>query len=471
MIDSVFAEATQTTFPESIRLLKSLDVETLLFPVLIQLCIILVAARVFATIARKLGQPGVIGEIIAGILLGPSLFGLLFPETWGSVFRPSLEGEAGLIPQALTNQLMPRIFSVLSQIGLIFLLFLIGLEFEFSLLRSLGKATAAISISGVVLPFASGVAVAYFIFDMVGLAEEKRLGFTLFMGIAISITAVPVLGRIMMELGITKTRIATVTISAAAVEDAIGWILLATIASVERSRVPNNPEAAFSIFLTLKMLAWTVAFVLGMLFVVRPVLVNGLQRSFAKHNGKLSNVALAIILVAMFVCAMITNRIGIFAIFGPFVLGAILSDQHQLREALQAKLHDIVTVFFLPIFFTYTGLRTKVDTLGSAELWLICGLILAVAILSKLIGCGVAAYLTGFKKREAFLIGSMMNARGLMELVVINLGHDLGVIPDSVFAMLVIMAITTTIITTPLLLWKMKGTELENPIRQSRQNI
>jgi Kef-type K+ transport system membrane component KefB len=310
--------------------------------------------------------------------------------------------------------------------------------------------------------------VASLIFDQLGLTPEKRLGFTLFMGTALSITAVPVLGRIMMELGITKTRIATVTISAAAVEDALGWIILATVTSLERSRDPSHPEASFSFLLMLKMLAYTITFVLVMIFLVRPLLVRWLNRSFRSHRGQLSGAALTVVFVLMFLCAMITNRIGIFAIFGPFILGAILSDQTPIREAIQAKLQDMVTVFFLPIFFVYTGLRTSIQALENLDLWLMCGLILAAAIGSKLIGCGVAAYLTGFNRKESFVIGSMMNARGLIELVVINLGRDLGVIPESVFAMLVIMALTTTFITTPLIKWNQKGTELEGIILANR---
>jgi Kef-type K+ transport system membrane component KefB len=461
MQELVIGDSSTISFLEAIRLFQSLDVETLIFPVLIQLGIILVVARLFGLLFRQFGQPAVVGEIFAGIVLGPSLFGWLFPEWWQWLFRPSLIGENGPIPQELADSFLPRIFAVLSQLGLIFLLFLIGLEFEFHHLRDRSRAATAISISGIVLPFASGMLVASLIFDPLGLAPEKRLGFTLFMGTALSITAVPVLGRIMMELGITKTRLATVTIAAAAVEDALGWIILATVTSLERSRDPSHPEATFSFLLMLKMLAYTITFVLVMILLVRPLLVRWLSRSFRSDQGQLSGAALTVIIVLMFLCAMITNRIGIFAIFGPFILGAILSDQTTIREAIQAKLQDMVTVFFLPIFFVYTGLRTSIQALENLDLWLMCGLILAAAIGSKLIGCGVAAYLTGFNRKESFVIGSMMNARGLIELVVINLGRDLGVIPESVFAMLVIMALTTTFITTPLIKWNQKGTELE----------
>jgi Kef-type K+ transport system membrane component KefB len=185
------------------------------------------------------------------------------------------------------------------------------------------------------------------------------------------------------------------------------------------------------------------------------------------NGGKLSSTALAVLFVALFLSAVATNLIGIFAVFGAFLLGAVLSDQGELREAASAKLHDVVTGFFVPVFFTYTGLRTDIGSLSGATMWLICGAIVVAAVVGKLVGCGLAARVSGFSRREAGIIGAMMNARGLMALVAINVGYELGVVPKSLYSALVLMALVTTALTTPLLLWLRKGTEIEEPIARS----
>jgi len=440
--------------------LRRLDVETLLLPVLLQLIVILLAARVFAILFRKLGQPAVVGEIAAGLVLGPSVLGALFPEAAAALFHPTI----GALSPELSDALLNKIFSVLSQLGLIFLLFLVGLEFDFNHLHGHGRSAVAISVAGVVLPFALGLGLAWLMVEHVEPHPAKpgpvpTLGFMLFLGVAMSITAIPVLGRIMIELGITRTRLGTVTISAAAVDDASGWILLAAIAA--------TVHAQFEVGRTLLMIGCTALFALGMVFFVRPLLLRWLD--YLRRDGplELGPNSLALLLALLFGCSMLTNLIGIFAVFGAFVLGAILSDQADLRAAVAAGLRNLVTVFFLPIFFTYTGLHTDLGTLNSGLLWLCCGLVLTAAVLGKLVGCGLAAWLTGWSRRDAACIGALMNTRGLMGLVVINQGYELGVIPRSVYGMLVIMALATTAMTTPLLLWLMPGTELEERIRAS----
>jgi len=286
------------------------------------------------------------------------------------------------------------------------------------------------------------------------------LGFTLFMGIALSMTAIPVLARIMLELNITRTLIGTVTISAAAVNDACGWIILATISSIVRSE--------FQWTLTLLMVAETVGFFAFMLFVARPFLRKFVRAVLQRNNGEVGVNGLAVIFVVLFLCSIVTSLIGIFAIFGAFILGTVLSDEHELRDAMTRQLRNFLTVFFLPIFFTYTGLRTNIGSLETGTHWLFLLGVLACAILGKLGGCSLAAKLGGFRARESLCIGTLMNTRGLMELVVVNVGKDLGVITDSVFCLLVFMALITTVMTTPLLLWFMKGTELEPRILSSR---
>jgi Kef-type K+ transport system membrane component KefB len=285
------------------------------------------------------------------------------------------------------------------------------------------------------------------------------IGFALFMGTALSITAIPILGRMMMELHITRTRLGAITISAAAVDDVTGWILLASVAAIVR--------AEFDVTHTLLMVAETVGFALVMIFLARPVLQRWVRFALRRGDGEIGVTGLAVLLALLFSCAIATNLIGIFAIFGAFFLGAVLSSEGEFRQAVNRRLRDFVTAFFLPIFFAYTGLRTDVGSLGSWEMWGLCALVSAAAVVGKFGGCGLAAWFSGFSRRESACIGALMNTRALMALIVINLGKDLGVVPESVFCMLIIMALVTTIMTTPALLRLMWGTELEPHILQS----
>ncbi|WP_439630531.1 cation:proton antiporter domain-containing protein [Gemmata sp.] len=416
------------------------------------------AARTFGALARRLKQPSVVGEIVAGLLLGPSLLGWVAPDVFAWVFRPELP-----IERPIGDALIPKIFTVIAQLGLIFLLFLVGLEFEAGHVRRHGRAAILISLAGITVPFVLGAFLAPRIHPYLEphpvAGPVSKLGLTLFLGVALSITAMPVLGRIMMELGVTRTRLGAITITAAAVDDAIGWILLATVAAVVNSD--------FDPLATLRMIGLTAAFALGMAFVARPLLVGYFKRSMARNGGALSPNALAVLFVALFLAAVATNLIGIFAVFGAFLLGAVLSDQEELRTAAAAKLHDVVTGFFVPVFFTYTGLRTDVTSLTGGAVWVICAAVVAAAVAGKFVGCGLAARLSGFTWREGGIIGAMMNARGLMALIAINLGYELGVVPRSLYAVLVLMALATTMLTTPLLLWLRRGTEIEGPIARS----
>lgn len=446
--------------PSAVDALRTLPVEDLLLPVLVQLAVVIAAARLAGVASRRFGQPSVVGEIVAGLVLGPSVFGALFPEAFRVVFLPSLPG----VDDAVTRAAFPKVFEVLKEIGLIFLLFLIGLDFDYEHLKMKGPAAVAIMAVGTALPFALGAGLAPLVHPY--LEVHDRTGrpvplapLTLFLGTALSITALPVLGRMLIEMGVNRTRLAAVVVTAAAVGDAIGWILLASVAAVAR--------AEFSTAETLVMVALTVAFFALMQFAARPLLVRYFRASLAASGGQLSLSATAALLVVLLLCAMATNRVGIFAVFGAFVLGAVLSDQHQLRAAILARVRDFVTAFFLPIFFTYTGLRTEIGALGGPTLWLIAGVVIAAAVVGKVVGCGLAARLTGFPPKEAAVVGVMMNTRGLMELIVINLGYDLGVIPKSLFCILVLMAVVTTVMTTPLVLRLRHGTEIEEPLARS----
>jgi len=451
--------ADANTVSDSARAIARLDVERLLLPVLLQLAVIIAAARLFGALARRVGQPTVVGEIVAGLLLGPSLLGWLAPDLFHALFRPELEG----LDQPLADALVAKVFTVIAQIGLIFLLFLVGLEFEGRHVLANGRAAVLISVAGIAVPFGLGAALAPAIHPHLeahpAAGTVSLPGLTLFLGVALSITAIPVLGRIMMELQITRTRLGSITITAAAVDDAIGWILLASVAAVVRSN--------FDPLETLRMVGLTVAFAFLIFVVARPLLIRFFMAALAANRGELSATAFAVSLVALLLAALTTNLIGIFAVFGAFALGAALSGEDQLRRALAAKLHEIVTGFFVPVFFTYTGLRTDITGIQGAAMWLILGGVIVAAVTGKLAGCGIAARLSGFSWKESGIVGAMMNSRGLMALIAINVGFELGVVPRSLFSVLVLMALVTTALTTPLLLWLRKGTEIEEPIARS----
>jgi Kef-type K+ transport system membrane component KefB len=413
----------------------SLSTEHLLLSVLWQLVLVIAAARLCGLLFQRLGQPQVCGEIAAGLILGPSVLGRVFPEVTAALFQ-------GLVGP---------VFSILSQLGLILLMFLIGLEFNFGHLREFRRTALWISVSGIVLPFTLGILVARVMRPMV--PGVNFLGFSLFMATALSITALPILGRMLVEFNLNRTRLGCLTITAAACDDVAGWVILATVSTLVRSEF--NPQR------TLAMVSAIVAFGLLVTLVVRPLLIRWSRSVLRRHGGRLPLDALTVILVLVLLSAVVTNLIGIFSVFGGFLMGAILYDQQELREALIVRLRDFVTVFFLPIFFTYTGLRTDIGTMQGGALWAMCLLVLAVAITGKLVGCGLAARFSGFPPREAWAAGIMMNTRALMELIVINIGYDLGVIPKSVFFMLVLMAVVTTYMTTPLLRRALRTTEFE----------
>lgn len=401
------------------------SIEALLFHILLELSVILFVARLAGALAQRLRQPPVVGEIVAGLMLGPSLFGALAPETF----------------QGLFHAVDSTPIQIMSQIGLIMLMFQVGMEFDFAQLADSTnrRAVVLVTVAGILLPFGLGFGFGWGSAPALGPAVAP-LSYALFLGVALSITAVPVLGRIMLEFGLTRTRIGVIAIAAAAANDAVGWVLLALVSAVANGRF-SLPEMAQQTGLLL-------AYVLVCWFLARKVLLFILRR-FGPSSDSLPQDLLALLLVIVFSSAMLTSRLGIFAIFGGFMMGVLLHDQTELVEAWRRKVADLVTVLFLPIFFTYTGLRTDIGGLGESRLWAWCGLLFALALLGKFGGCYLASRLAGLSRPEARNIGIMMNTRGLMELVVANLGYDLGVIPPTVFTMLVLMAIASTLITAP----------------------
>lgn len=401
-------------------------VEQTLFFVLLQFIVIILAARLAGEGARRLGQPRAVGEIVAGLLLGPSLFGSIFPGLSDFVFQsvPSLP------------------VHIISQVGLILLMFQIGMDFEFAHLKvqQHRKAVVLISAACIALPFGLGVWVGWL--SAPHLAPDiPVLPYCLFVGTALSITAVPILGRIMMEYDLTKTHVGTIAISAAAINDVVGWVLLAVISALAM--------AQFSVQDMLIQLGLLALYVAVCLTVVRPLLHRLIDHFDLRGDGPMPGTLLALLLVAVFASGIMTFKLGIFAIFGGFMLGVLVHDRPELVARWKSSVGTFVTVFFLPIFFTYTGLRTNIAGLDSAVLWGWCFVMLATAIFGKVAGAYAGARLSGLSHPQSGTIGVLMNTRALMELIVLNVGLNAGFIPPDVFTMLVIMAVVTTIMTGP----------------------
>lgn len=393
---------------------------------ILQIATILIAARVVGALFRRFGQPQVVGEMAAGIFLGPSVFGALAPRLSAHVFPP----------QSLNY------LNALSQVGLLLFMFMIGLEMDARLLRSAKRTALVTSYTSIVVPFGLGVLLAFLFFQIAPPPGGVRfLGYALFMGIALSITAFPVLARILQERRISQTPIGVIAIAAAAVNDVTGWCVLAVVIAIVRAG-----EVGLPLWVTIGGAA---VFVAVMVFVIRPILSRVIARR--QHNESISQDLVAVLLIFALACAWITERIGIHALFGAFMAGAIFPAHFRFVEVVIRKLEDLTVVFLLPLFFAFTGLRTQIGLLDSPEMWLKTLLIILVATVGKLGGSALAARATGMSWRDAGAVGALMNTRGLMELVVLNIGLDIGVIPPTLFAMMVLMALVTTLMTTPLL--------------------
>lgn len=393
----------------------------------VQVTCIILFSRIIGWVARLFGQPMVIAEVTAGILLGPSLFGLIAPELQGTVFPESSRAALGLV----------------SQIGLIFFMFLIGLELDPKLLKNRGQASVVISHSSIIAPFALGALLAFHLYSKVAEPGKPPVDFTsfmLFIGIAMSITAFPVLARILAERQLLKSHLGAVTITCAAVDDVTAWCLLAFVTAIVKST--GVMSAVWTTLLA-------VLYIIFMLNVVRRFM-RRMGASASNRSGLTQNLV-AITFVLLLASSFITEWIGIHALFGAFLFGAIMPREGGYVKVLADKLEDFVVVFLLPLFFAYSGLRTQIGLLNTGEDWWLCTLIILVACLGKFGGSAIAARLTGLKWREASALGVLMNTRGLMELVVLNIGFDLGVISPKLFTMMVIMALVTTFMTTPLL--------------------
>lgn len=393
---------------------------------LLQIAAIVLLSRLLGLLVRIIKQPMVIAEIVAGILLGPSLLGLFWPGISGFLFPP----------ESLRN------IEILSQLGLILFMFIIGLELDLHLLRDKARTALIVSNASIIVPFVGGVSLAYFLYESFAPAHISFLGFALFIGIAMSITAFPVLARILQERGMTQSPLGVLAITSAAAGDVTAWCILPIVIAIAQAGTVAN--ALFTMLLAS-------VYVVVVLTVVRPYL----QRLMDRYVGaeKVGRASVAIAFVVLFLSAFTTEVIGIHALFGAFLAGVIMPVRADFRKAMAAKIEDVSLVILLPLFFAATGLRTQLGLLDDGWSWLACGLIILVAVIGKAGGSLIAARFTGQPWRESLALGALMNTRGLMELIILSIGYDMGVLSPKVFTMMVLMALVTTFMTSPALHW------------------
>lgn len=408
---------------------------------LMQIVIILIIVRICGWLCQKIGQPTVVGEIIAGVILGPSLLGHYFPDAFAFVFPDSSMGN----------------IRFLSQIGLILFMFIVGMELDFKVVKNKADDALIISHSSIAVPFSFGVILAYFLNENYTHETTEFIPFALFMGIAMSIAAFPVMARIVHERGINKTPLGQQIITCAAIDDITAWCLLAAVIAITKA-------GSFTSSLFVFLMAFI--YIIVMFKVIRPLLQYLADIQPSKKN--ISKSTIGVFFIVLFLSAYTTEVIGIHALFGAFLAGVIMPSNMSFRNLFSEKIEDVSLILLLPLFFVFTGLRTQIGLLNDPYLWGICLIIILLAVSGKFFGSAIAARFIGNTWKDSLTIGALMNTRGLMELVVLNIGLDLGILTNEVFAMMVVMALTTTFMTSPLLNLierifknKSKGTELE----------
>ncbi|WP_376749805.1 cation:proton antiporter [Chryseobacterium culicis] len=391
---------------------------------LAQIVTIIMTARLFGWICMKIKQPTVIGEMIAGIVLGPSLVGMYFPEF-----------SAFLFPKESLGNLQ-----FLSQIGLILFMYIVGMELDLSVLRKKAHDAVVISHASIIIPFALGIGLSYFVYREFAPDGIQFTSFALFIAISMSITAFPVLARIVQERNLQKTKLGTIVITCAAADDITAWCILAAVIAIVK---------AGSFTSSIYVIIMAVAYVFLMIKIVRPFLkrIGDLQAG----KNTISKPMVAIFFLTLILSAYATEVIGIHALFGAFMAGAIMPENAKFRTLFIDKVEDVALVLLLPLFFVFTGLRTQIGLLNDSHLWMTAGFIILTAVLGKFAGSALTAKFVGISWKESLTIGALMNTRGLMELIVLNIGYDLGVLSPEIFAMLVIMALFTTFMTGPAL--------------------
>ena len=396
--------------------------EDVFLHLLVALTAVVIVGRLLGRLLAAIGQPPVLGEVIGGVLLGPSLLGAIAPEAYLFILPPSVVPFLGIV----------------AQLGVVLYMFLIGLELDSDLLRGHVQVTVAISHASIVLPFVLGTTLALYLYPRVSTSDVPFTSFALFLGIAMSITAFPVLARILSDLRMSKSQLGVVALTCAAVDDVTAWCLLALVVGVVQAAAGR----------ALLVMVLTLAFIGVMFAVVRPIAVR-LTRASGDRDPSRGAVALTI--VALLVASLVAEAIGVHAIFGAFLLGAVIPHDSRLSRTLTASLEHLVTILLLPAFFAFAGIRTEIGLLSGWEAWLVCALIILVATAGKVGGTLLAGRATGLSWRDAAGLGVLMNTRGLMQLIVLSVGLDLGVISPTLFTMMVLMALATTVATTPIL--------------------
>ena len=391
---------------------------------LLQVIVILVAAKAVGALFLKAGQPAVIGEMLAGIILGPSLLGMISPGA-----------QAFLFPASSLDFLR-----LLSQLGVILFMFVVGMDLNVRHLRQKAHAAVLVSHASIIVPFFLGVTFSLLIYPSMAPPHISFSAFALFIGVAMSITAFPVLARIVEERGLYRTYLGSTAIACAAVDDVTAWCILAVVVAIVKA--DGLGSSLLTIFLSL-------LFAGAMLFLLRPQAERLMSARARDGDGR--KWAAAWVLSFMFASALFTEVIGIHALFGAFLAGVVVPARAELRSFLRERLETFSSAFLLPLFFAYTGLRTQVGLLDDWQSWVMCAGVVAIAVAGKLGGSALAGRWTGLSWRESFSVGALMNTRGLIELIVLNLGYDLGILTPRVFAMMVLMALTTTFMTGPLL--------------------
>jgi Kef-type K+ transport system membrane component KefB len=397
--------------------------------VLIQWMIIIAAAWSFGRLARKIHQPLAVGEIAAGILLGPSALGAIWPADWPVLF-----------PRETQTSLQ-----LLGKLGLIFLLFQVGMEFDYSHVRSRSKTISAVSLMGILMPTLCGLAIGPWLHRTFA-PDTPQFGFLLFICIALTVSALPIMGRILLEMKLERTAVGATAISTAAIDDVISWILLGVATALVTSD--------FNVWHLLAQIAGIIAFFLLLQKIVGPWLRGYWRKQITLGGNKgMPNSFLALLLMCLFASCLATHYLGIFVIFGAFMFGVCLHQEPEIVKAWRDRFSGVVLVAFVPIFFTNTGLNTRIGSLQTPEAWLACAVIFIAAVAGKLGGCYAGARVTGQSPREAGCIAALMNTRALMGLIAIDVGLDLKLLTPPLFTMLVIMALLTTAMTGPLLRW------------------
>jgi Kef-type K+ transport system membrane component KefB len=394
----------------------------LLWHLLLALTAVVVAGRLLGALFRFFGQPPVIGEVVAGIVLGPSLLGAVSPEAYTFLLPPTVAPSLGM----------------LAQFGVVLYMFLVGVELDSEGLKGQLSTTIGIALTSIAVPFVLGTWLASTLYPDLSPQGVPFMHFMLFLGVAMSITAFPVLARILADTGLTRTDLGRLALTCAAVGDVTAWCLLAFVVGVVQSQ---QGGALLPSVLTL-------GYIVVMFSVVRPAVVKWCRRL---EGREINRHAVATALVAMLVSALATEAIGVHAIFGAFLLGAVIPHDSRIARVLEERIENLVTILLLPAFFAFTGMRTEIGLLSGWNQWLTCALIIAVATAGKFGGTLIGARLARHDWRKAASLGILMNTRGLMELIVLNVGLDLGVISPTLFTMLVVMALVTTIATTPIL--------------------